>query len=638
MRSVMSGLAGLLVLWMSPVILAQARAPDRPAQTQTQEPKAETPKRVLVDPAEWAPADALVYVGVTDVGETWDGFKQTSAYQMLSDREATKGLAELDPIGTAVEELKKRLSAMLEVPAEQLKNPFAGPLAFYLTSAPGGKPEDVEPGLIAGVGDREVLKKYYETAVNKLKEQARHEAMPAEGTTIDTFTREADKSEKDEKTDEPEDDSEEGPPTSPDAIMKKAMEELFAPDALPANFAMCLAEDRLIVAGSPERVKAILRQERGTRTLADTDDHKALLRHLKPTGTVRVLVNLPRIISLVKAATSESDAEDLRQALRVIGAESLGSVVGHLRVGASSYDSKFELLFLMSGERSGLAKLLSLPNRPSTPPATVSADTCIYASCNVQVSPLLDEIERMIRQNDAAEADAFRAAMQVELPDGTKVDWRKDFLDHLQAPLTVTLALTKPLAANCARLLVGLGHRDQGALVRILSNAAVTQVPLAARELRGAQVFDVPPMPPFLPPGLTLAATTDRLLLGNQPAVEAAVGGAATEPLGETEGWKRVARFVPEESWLTVYLDNRKLLEAVIELNKKREELMAAGPSDFGSLIVYGLLESLGAGLGEAGGAQSGKLLRYSSQAVYTISTTPEGVQFTAVQLRPEPN
>jgi hypothetical protein len=638
MRSVVNGLAGLLVLWMSPVILAQARAPDRPAQTQTQEPKAETPKRVLVDPAEWAPADALVYVGVTDVGETWEGFKQTSAYQLLSDREATKGLAELDPIGTAVEELKKRLAAMLEVPAEQLKNPFAGALVFYLTSAPGGKPEDVEPGLIAGVGDREVLKKYYESAVNKLKEQARHEAIPAEGTTIDTFTREADKSEKDEKSDESEDDLDEGPPTSPDAIMKKAMEELFAPDMLPSNFAMCLTEDRLVVAASPERVKAILRQERGTRTLADTDDHKALLRHLKPTGTVRVLVNLPRIISLVKAATSESDAEDLRQALRVIGADSLSSVVGHLRVGASSYDSKFELLFLMSGERSGLAKLLSLPNRPSTPPATVSADTCIYASCNVQVSPLLDEIERMIRQNDAAEADAFRAAMQVELPDGTKVDWRKDFLDHLQAPLTVTLALTKPLAANCARLLIGLGHRDQGALVRILSNAAVTQVPLAARELRGAQVFDVPPMPPFLPPGLTLAATTDRLLLGNQPAVEAAVGGAATEPLGETEGWKRVARFVPEESWLTVYVDNRKLLEAVIELSKKREELMAAGPSDFSSLIVFGLMEGLGAGLGEAGGAQSEKLLRYSSQAVYTISTTPEGVQLTAVQLRPESN
>lgn len=630
-------LAGVLMLWMSPPLRAQARAPETPTQPlPTEEQRAEAPHRALVDPAEWVPADALVYVGVTDVGETWEGFKKTSAYQLLSDRDVGKGLAELDPLGTAVEELKKRLAALLEVPPDQLRNPFAGPLAFYLTSPPGSKPDDLEPGLIAGVGDREILKKYYDTAVNKLRAQARYESIPAEGTTIDVFTtdpeaRRADAEESDWDADD------EGPLTSPDQIVKKAFDQLFASDALPANLATCLTEDRLIVAGSPERVRAVLRQERGARTLADTDDHKALLRHLRPTGTVRLLVNLPRIIALVKAETKASDEEDLRRVLRVIGAESLRSAVGHLRVGAASYDSKLELLFLMSGERSGLAKLLSLPNRPSTPPATVPAETCIYASCNVHVAPLLDEIERMIRQNDAAAADAFQAALRVELPDGTKVDWRKDFLDHLQPPLTMKFALTRPLSATCARVLVGFRHRDQGALVRVLSNPAVTQIPLTARELRGAQIFDVPPLPPFLPPGLTLAVTTDRLLLGNQPAVEAVAGGVATEPLGETEGWKRVARFVPEESWLTVYVDNRKLLEAVAELIKKRDELLAAGPADISGLILFGILEGMGEGLGEDA-RHAEKALRYSSQAVYTITTTPEGVQFTAVQLRPASN
>ncbi len=534
-----------------------------------------------------------------------------------------------------MEDFKKRLAELLGVQPEQLKNPLAGPLCFYMVSPPGGKPDDIEVGLVAGVGDAETMKKYYDTVVAKLKDQGRHQSVSADPWTIDDFRLDKKPAEESDSSDEEEDEGGLVIGPSPDKMIEEALKELFSPDTLPERLALCLTNDRLIVAGSDDQVKAILRREKGARTLADTDDHKALLRHLRPTGTIRMLLNLPRLIAVIKASTDETETEELRKFLQIVGAESLGSVVGHCKLGAASYDSKFELLFLMSGQRTGLAKLLSIDNRPSTPPANVPAETCIYFGLNANVPQILDEVEQLIRQNDQSEADQFRAAMEIELPDGSKVNLRKDFLDHLQGPLTMTFGFSKPLQLDSARVLLGIGQRNQAAIVRFLSNPAVTQLPLNPRELRGAQVFDVPPMPPFLPGGLALAATTDRLVVGNLPAVEGALAPVSSEPLGETEGWKRVARFVPEQAWLTLYVDNYRLTSTLVELAKRRDELMAgAGGMDISALILMGMLEGMKQGGGDI--AQMEKTLKYASQAVYTIATTPEGVHFTAVQLKPK--
>jgi|GEM_PF-976685 len=635
----------LAVLLMAPSAWAQAVAPG--AQKSAQQPeakpeaKSEMPRSNLpMEPAEWAPPEALFYLGITDVGETWAALKETAAYRLLTDQQLAGAAPELRVVGKFVEGFKKRLAELLSVQPEQLKNPLAGPLCLYVVAPPGGKPDETELGLVAGVGDPELLKKYYDKVVAKLKDQGTHRAVSVDPWTIDVFQlpQKTEGSEEDQTAAEEDDEGEAGGLTigpSPEKMIEDALNEIFSPDSLPERLAMCLAKDRLIVAGSDDQVKAILRREKGTRSLADTDDHKALLRHLRPTGTIRLLLNLPRLIALAKSGKAEGEAEELRKVLQVIGAESLGSVVGHCKLGAASYDSKFEVLFLMSGQRTGLAKLLSIDNRPSTPPASVPADTCIYFGLNANVPQILDQVEQMVRQTDPQEADQFQAAMEIELPDGGKVNLRKDFLDHLQGPLTLTFGFSKPLQLDSVRVLLGIGQRNQNAVVRFLSNPAVTQLPLTPRELRGAQVFDVPPIPPFLPGGLALAATTDRLVIGNLPAVEGALAAVSAEPLGETEGWKRVARFVPEQSWLTLYVDNYKLTSTLIDLAKRRDELMAgAGAMDMSALIVMGMLEGMKQGGGDV--AQMEKTLKYTSQAVYTIATTPEGVHVTAVQLKPK--
>ena len=289
------------------------------------------------------------------------------------------------------------------------------------------------------------------------------------------------------------------------------------------------------------------------------------------------------------------------------------------------------MLFLMGSDRTGLARILSMDNAPTTPPDTISADACIYANVNLNVAWLLDEIERMVRRSDPAAADQMRATLEgwPSPSDGQPINVRRDFLDHLRGPLTFTMGFTKPLGAGSLRMLIGMGHRDQAAVARFLGNLVGMLMP---RDLRGTQVFDVP-----FPPGLTVAPTADRLVIGNTAAVEGALEPAAAQPLAETAAWRRAARFVPDESWLTFYMDKRRLMAATLELAEKQDELMLGGMT-FDGMVLEGMLEGFQAEMGDgAGGARhKQKLLDYTAPAILTISSTEEGVRITHVQLKPE--
>ena len=601
---------------------------------------AQTEKKTEVDPAEWVPADAIVYLGVTDVAQTWADFQKTAGYKLMEDETVADAVPGFSLFGPAIKKLQERVAKTLDVQPAQLKNPFTGPLAFYLAAPPGGKFKDLEPGLIARVGDTSLLQKYYETAVTKLKETTKHSTESVGSSTIDVFTKDESAGGKKDRAKGPQD----GPPgedetepfgpgglrmgESPEKMAEDFVNRLLAAENLPPTLAACLSEDRLIVAGSAEQVRAILKRDKDAASLAGTDDHKALLRQLKPVGSVHFQVNLPRIVELARAEAKEADAKDFTTWLKVLGAEGLRSAVGHLRVGASSYDSKFELLFLMSGERSGLAKILSMDNQRVAPPTFVSGDVCLYVGANLNASKLLDDVERMLRQTDPDKADELQKSMQeVALPSGDKIDIRKEFLDHITGPLTVALSFTQPIGPQCARLLVTLGQRDQSAMTRFLTAFAPLLQP---RDLRGTQVFDL-----AMAPGISVAASSDRLLLGSAAAVESGLQPAAGPALAESEGWRRAARQVPEEAWLAIYLDQRALLTTALELAKNKDEL-AAGPTDAGAMVLRAMFGELLTGADDAKLKQLRKLLKYTGRTIFTVATTPDGVRVTSVNLRPE--
>lgn len=592
------GIATGLLLLLVPVLRGQERA-------------------AKPDPAEWVPADTLAYVGVTDMAALWNDFRKTTSFQMTQDKEL-KVAGELDLYGPAIRRLKKHLGQAVGEDPDELKNPFAGPLAAYLTVPGGGGAKDIEPVLIATVGDAAVMKKYFDSVVKKLKETARsYETVSAAGETLHVFAFEQ------EGEDEPADVNEfegesDDEPANPFA---DAIDELFSRERLPAALSLCLTSDRLMVADSSDRLREILTPRERRDSLAETDDYKALLRELKPVGEVRMLVNLPRVFDLLKADATPED--EIGKTLAVIGAGSLSSVVGHLRLGAKSYDSKLDLLFLTRGERTGLAKLLSMENRAVAPPAAVSADTSIYLCLNLHPGQLVDEIQRMVAQGDPDAAREMKEFLEnAPGPDGQPMNVRKDLLDHLVGPLTFSMGFTRPYQAESWRMLLSLAHRNRDAL-----NQFVARIPgLTPREFRGTQLYGAP----FLP-GVGLVVTGEQVLAGTTPAVEAAIAGGASEALADAAAFKRAARLAPKDAWLVVYMDQYKLLEALIELSKSPQALA-------GNPFLATIIPAMGMGDTDSfDSAQAKKMLQYSAQSIVTVTTTTDGVRVTLVGMRPSP-
>ena len=583
------------------------------------------------EPAELAPADALGFVGITDTKQLWDDFKSTASYQALQDETFAKVAGGFD-FGSLSKAIRVRIADFVGISADKLENPFAGPLAIYVTAPTGGGPDDVVSAFVAGVGDASLMRQYYDSTTTKLKEQMRHMPVQSGSYTIDVFKSKSDGEGGD--SDEFDDFDDGGfDPTmlgSSGQVIEELLDEAFSPDNLPKTMATCLTDDKLIIATSEDEVRAILRRSPGDNTLAGVDDYKKLLRELRPIGQVRVLVNLPRIIEIAKANVAESEASDLRQVLQVIGAESLRSAVGHVAVGASAYQSKSEFLILMTAQRTGVAKLISMENRPTTPPPFIGTDALFAAVINLNVPEFVDEVERMVRQQDPEAADEMHTSLEAMPigPDQT-LNIRQDLLAHLQPPLTFTLSATKPIGPGAVRIQQTLGHHDQAALVRFLG---MFQGFLMPRDVRGTQVFDFTIMP-----GFAVAPTSDRIAVGSTPAVEAALEGSAAQSLAQSDVFKRAARFVPEQAWMTLFVNDRMLMEFGLELAKNKDQLMANPmmAMDPGIMILSSMLQGVMDLEGEDITAAA-KMLKYSAQTIFTITTIPEGLRITALKLNPE--
>ncbi|MEW6250488.1 MAG: hypothetical protein AB1716_07560, partial [Planctomycetota bacterium] len=559
----------VLVTWCLILATAEALAqgkspPGRGAPTGAPQESAarQTAARSLrVDPAHWAPAEALFYVGITDVGETYQAVKRTAEYKNRAEGDSK------DPGMQVLTELPKRLAKMFGVTADELKNPFIGPAMFYLDVEAGENGTELRMGVVAGVGDMETMRHYYDAAVTKLKSAGRHEQIAADKYNIDLFTLE--KVEEAKPADTPdteapamEDEAGEpggrgSPPVPsfgpqfamPDA--SKMLDQVLKADALPRQFAMCLTEDRIILDSSVERVKAILQEEKPASPLADTDHYRKLLVRCRPVGTVRFMLNLPRIIETVQAAQKNATPEDGASAAAgwQKQVEGLGPIVGHARLGAASCDMQMDMLLMLDKQGGDVAKLLAMENRPTAPPASISADTSFYVGLNVNPQQLVEQVVKLAAGEEQAQQ------LQVGLQQAP--------LDALRGPVTLEVGLTS--GKNPLRALAAVGHTDQARVAAFLAQqAAGAPGMLVAREVGGVQAYDLK-LPPPLPDGISVAASKDRLIVGTSASVDTAIEAPA-QTLAETDGWRLAARMVPDQSWFTFYMDSRRLMKGLLDL------------------------------------------------------------------------
>lgn len=590
----------------------------------------QTENKPPVDPAGWVPGDALAYIGVSDVEQLGEQFRQTSFYKRTQDPELKESWGQVSILLKLHEEFKNRLAKSLDTQPDKLENPFGGPMALYVPmprDKSAGEPRVV---FVAGIGDAELMKSYYQRATRKFREIAgKHEAIPFGAYVIDRFTAEVHEEEQPNESEADFAEADFGTDNEDFAAsLDKVLGLLFFTDAMPEELVLCLTEDRLIVAPTPEHVKAVLRREPTSDSLLGSATYQTLLREFKPPGTLRFLINLPGWFELMRAAEGDKATE----ALAMLGAGSMRGVVGHILFDNQEFESKIEALLLLSGERTGLAKLLSMKNRPVSPAATVSAENSFYAGLNANVTEILDELERMIRRDDPDAADQMRASIEsIELPDGQTLNPRKEVLEHLRAPLTFALTFRQPYGPQSTHMLLTLGHRDKAALARFLEQlSSMFPGMLIQREVRGTLVYENL----FL--GFSLASTNDALIIGTTNAVDTALQTPTpVKSLAADPTFQRAAALAASEAWGVVYVDSRRVFEAAIELAKNKDASTTTQPAN---LIALGIVEAFTNGIEENELDTVRRLAAYQAPSIITLTTTPAGIRIVQVQLVPGKN
>ncbi len=584
------------------------------------------------DPATLAPRDALAWVGVSDLSDLLEAYERTAGYRMMKDPVARKALIELGAISRVVESLHKRLATSLDMDPEQLKNPFDGPVSLCIRP-PAEKDGMPRPVLAIGIGDRETLTGYYERLRGRLRERVdEYERISFDSFEIDSFRREPkDKSSGEESGDESArpDPNEVDPFSMDEDSMGKQLEsfldQVLSEDSIPPRLALCVSDRLLIAAGSVDEVKDVLRLQRGGgESLRDSEGYKVLLREFKQPGPLRLLVNVPALLDLARTE------EDAREQMTALGLESFGCIVAQGTYGMPEYDQVVEAFVPISGERTGLAKIVSRPSTPIAPAGRVPADAFMHLRANLHPGELVDEIESITRRIDPEAADEMRNSLEaIPLSETESLNLRRDVINRLRDPLALTISFARPLNAESGRFLATIGHAGKDALVQAIEALrGMAAGMLIDRELRGTPVYDIPLG------GVSIATTSDRVLFGVTPAVESELqevdGGRG---LAEDPQFQRALAAVDREAWAVIWVNTRPAFELALELAGRGDQPPPMNPLGFFTGAMAG-----SAGMIRPEAREDARaLLRYQTAGLMTARTTPDGVYLRMVGLTPSP-
>lgn len=583
------------------------------------------------DPAKLAPMDAMAFLGINDVDAAWADLQKTAGYRMMNDP-AGKSMKQLTFLSKVLERAKTAIGKALDTPPDKLENPFGGSAALYLVAPADG---EKEPGavLTIGIDNKERMSGYFKTALGKLRDAADdYEQIDFSGFEIHQFKTEpkekANKKKKDQSGLDPNSDPFSMDEQAMDKMVEHMFGELFSGENLPPRFAMCIADDRFYVAQTADLIRNAIRSGRGDESLADHDDYKLMIRRFDPVGRVRVLINTPRIIEI---ATRDDD--EARKIVKVLGLDGVGCLVAHASFGDSEdYESRTDALLVLKGERSGLAKIFSMDNGPITPPKSISDENAIYFSLNVNPSDVVDEVQRMVRQESPDEAEKMAQSLgDVPTPDGNTLNIRKDVIDNLRPPLRLLVGFGKPYGPDNVHFVASIGHRDKKAMERVLSMVTqMSPMPLNDREVNGNRMWEMQMG------GLALGAANDAVVIGTGRTVEALLrGDDSGTSLADAAPFRRAAAQLPDDASGVIFADSRRLFEGALALAKQRDQITANAMVNPAAMIALQMAEGMTATIKDDQLDQAHQLLKYQTAGLLTVRTTSDGILLSQVTLHP---
>lgn len=620
---------------------------------------AAAPAQTPIDPAYWAPRDALAFVGVTDLEELLRQQQRSALHRLAQDQSLHKVLSEMSLPHRVLSGFRQRAAQVLGVEPAQLGNPFGASAAvFALAGEQGGewRPDVV---FVVGVRDYGLMRSHYQRLTDRLRQAYdRTSSIPVPGGSIERFERSA-------ATDDAADAVErelaeiagrEGEDDTFGALVGRLFGDFWSAEELPASLAVCLTGDRFLIAGRPESLRAVLELS-ASDALAELPDYRRLragfggsgmaneaedastpaTRPAEPSvGVVRMFINVPRML---EGLTARGGVR-ARETVEMLGLGEARSIIGHAEWTTDDLEARYEFLWLLPEREHGLPKLLAMESREVSPeegpawrPVPLMRDTAVYARLNLNPAAAVDELEVMLRRGDPDAADALRADLEAAVlaPGASPLNLRETLIAKLAPPMEISLRFDRPLSPGGAHWLATIGCDDTAGVLRLLEGLTEALPGLVVqREIGSQTVYEVPPA------GGALAVQGGTLRFGTTGAVEAslrsAADGAATT--GAPGAFASLAAHCPPQAWGVLFVDAPRLHEAAVELAANRSAWQAAWMSRPLAWLGASAGEALVGGFDAESLPAARRVSRQRSAWMTTATTTAEGVHFVYVQLR----
>ncbi len=584
--------------------------------------------------AEWAPGDALVFVGIPNCDELVDAAKKLSAYKMLQEP-ALKD--EVQPFVKVLENAREMLAKELGLDsAKELEIYPHGAVALTISATlPTG--DDDEPtahlAAIMDMGeDADNARKLVKKAIARCVEKGATKAVArASGQDVTTMKfRESD--------------TEEGAGTSLSESLLKGVEidemtrmgasQFLDQMEMPKEFAVAFSpcadagvETCLIIGSDKEAVTAALRQlKRGKeKSLAAAPAGRSLKKKCDAEAHLQIVLNIPAFIEMLGAAEPDS-----RRYISAAGLQAIGAFVMSIEFSPKgNIDSRVRGFMHVAPDRTGVAKLLMMDNANTVPPSTVPADAIFYGSINLDFSAIMEEAIAIATRIDEAEGEQMRAGMKVPQPDGSVLDLKADIIDKVVGPLSVTVSGAMPFKTDDVNLLVSLGHKSREAMTKLIGLFPPGM--LMPTDMMGSTVCETPMLP-----GAALGITDQVLIpIATKKAVEAYIrsAGKVDRGLSDDAEFRKIAKRVPKKSCAMAYGNAVRMLEAQMAILESGD-IDPANPPMFGTSLGDMLRWWIASQAVSKDPDNAEMFRKYQTNSIMTMATESNGLRFDTVSVR----
>lgn len=595
--------------------------------------------------SQWAPADAVVYVGCDNVHDLYETYKTTNSYKKMKDPK----LEEVQ--GQLIEMIKPALSDTLEEMGfgsidEMEKMGLAdilsekvhprGAMCMFAAAGPdrgGDKGPRPDIALVADMGDdfgkfKEMFDKFIKTRLDKGGKKETTEFNDVSIITISNET--AAKPAKEEKPADGDADEEGG--DDGDGASSSG-------DDAPPPVTYAYKDKTVLVCSNADVAKETLRRmkEKQSDSLASSEDYANLERACAPVGQVRMFVNVPRILAL--AEKYDKDGDDFKT-MQKLGMTDWKSLVGTIRIGSpKGTEMSMQMNLPLGSAGKGLAKLLAMKNGPTAPPAQVDADSAMVMNLHLSPPQFYDDLLALMEKVDPDAAKSMRADDEIKMGEKEeKMSVRNDIIGNLDAPFDFAVGIKKPYGPGSLRFLITQAHKNRAAIEKLMGFAPPGM--FEKRDLLGQQVYDIQN-----PMGVKISmAVTDKVIaVGGERSIEATVrsGAGKSEPLGDAAAFKSIAQHAPKECWFMMYFDSVRINNFLIAIQKEAggsdDEEKKGDDDDQLSTMVSGFIPMMLAG---AGPGMTPEVLeaqnKYEGRTLFTIGTKGDSIDINMVAVTGE--